>query len=151
MFARTSSKAHPSPHFCAISECAEQWKPDLHGCSASLRHWSLSVAARRGQLARPNAQKAVPAAQMGESESGVEPWFQMPYTAAALPPALLEQWASAAPPADMHLPARNEFLPSDFGLVAEAARRGGGGGGAAVAVGSREQVPPRPLQLRKGL
>lgn len=99
-----------------------------------------------------DAQKAVPAAQMGESESGIEPWFKMPYTAAALPPAMLEQWASAAPPADMHLPARNEFLPSDFGLVAKAFHRGGGGGGgAAVAVGSREQVPLGPLQLRKGL
>lgn len=60
-------------------------------------------------------------AQMGESEEGVEPWFSMPYTAAPIPADLLEEWAGALPEADMKLPARNEFLPSDFELVSGSA------------------------------
>eukprot|EP00208_Stichococcus_sp_RCC1054_P001535 CAMPEP_0206142388 /NCGR_PEP_ID=MMETSP1473-20131121/16665_1 /ASSEMBLY_ACC=CAM_ASM_001109 /TAXON_ID=1461547 /ORGANISM="Stichococcus sp, Strain RCC1054" /LENGTH=1083 /DNA_ID=CAMNT_0053537371 /DNA_START=256 /DNA_END=3510 /DNA_ORIENTATION=+ len=55
--------------------------------------------------------------EMGEAEEGTEPWFDMPYTAAPLPAELLEEWAGATPEADMKLPARNEFLPSDFELV----------------------------------
>ena len=82
--------------------------------------------------------------QMGKPEEGTEPWFKMPYVGAPLPPSLLDQWAAAAPSADLLLPARNEFLPSDFDLVSPPAAAGEDApavaGGAAVGCNGHVQV-----------
>ena len=49
-----------------------------------------------------------------------EPWFDVPFAQCPVPAACLaawqDAWDSKTPRADMALPPRNEFLPSDFSL-----------------------------------
>ena len=52
-----------------------------------------------------------------------EPWFGVPFAQCPVPAACLaawqDAWDSKSPCADMALPPRNEFLPSDFSLRSE--------------------------------
>ena len=52
-----------------------------------------------------------------------EPWFGVPFAQCPVPAACLaawqDAWESKSPRADMALPPRNEFLPSDFSLRSE--------------------------------
>lgn len=47
---------------------------------------------------------------------GQEPWFGFPYVQGQLPEDLLRGWADAKPSADIALPQRNDYLPTDFTL-----------------------------------
>ncbi len=59
--------------------------------------------------------------QMPDAEEGNEPWFQLAYVSATLPQSLLSEWATAQPAPELALPMRNEFIASDFALVADQA------------------------------
>ncbi len=54
-------------------------------------------------------------------KSGTEPWFELPYVAAAVPEALLSEWEACAPSPELTLAPRNTYLPADFSLRADAA------------------------------
>ena len=47
----------------------------------------------------------------------VEPWYSSHYNAFKIDPELIKGWSSAKPIADLHLPAPNNFIPTDFDLV----------------------------------
>ena len=56
-------------------------------------------------------------------QPSTEPWFDVPFAQCPVPAACLaawqEAWESRSPRADLALPPRNEFLPSDFSLRSE--------------------------------
>ena len=45
-----------------------------------------------------------------------EPWFSMPYVTNPIDEALLTQWGSTPPSAELQLPPQNDFIPTDFSL-----------------------------------
>jgi len=47
-----------------------------------------------------------------------EPWFKIPYDERELGPEVLAGWRDHPPVPELRLPPRNDFLPSDFSLVA---------------------------------
>lgn len=51
----------------------------------------------------------------------MEPWFDIPFTAAPIPAEVLEKCEAAAanPGPELELPARNDFIPTDFSLRCE--------------------------------
>jgi len=53
----------------------------------------------------------------------VEPWFELPYVAAAIPQSTLDAWdgigATYSP--ELALPPRNDFIPTDFSLRSQEA------------------------------
>ncbi|KAL4440115.1 hypothetical protein ABPG75_003116 [Micractinium tetrahymenae] len=53
------------------------------------------------------------------AQEGREPWFDFPYVEAPLPAELRQSWAAAPPSADIALPQRNDFLPTEFELRCE--------------------------------
>ena len=59
--------------------------------------------------------------QLPDVKSGTEPWFELPFVAAAVPEALLSEWEACTPSPELALPPRNSYLPTDFSLRAEAA------------------------------
>ena len=59
--------------------------------------------------------------QLPDAKAGTEPWFELPYVAAAVPEALLSEWEACRPSPELALPPRNTYLPKDFSLRADAA------------------------------
>lgn len=45
-----------------------------------------------------------------------EPWFNIPYNSADVPLHWLESWKDLKPNSDLHLPARNTYIATDFSL-----------------------------------
>ena len=93
----------------------------------------------------------------------MEPWFQLQYAGAPLPPPLLAEWVAAALAPELELPARNAFLPSDFGeppsFVAPAScvflscfcpLSGARSAGTCIIPGNRLQMKGRSLCMRTG-
>lgn len=50
--------------------------------------------------------------------SEVEPWYGSCYSIAKLDPSLVESWKHIDLCNDLHLPARNDFIPTNFDLYA---------------------------------
>lgn len=46
-----------------------------------------------------------------------EPWYGTQYKRERIPAEWLARWEAAAPPAELHLPRRNPFIPNDFALL----------------------------------
>jgi len=47
----------------------------------------------------------------------VEPWYSSDYNAFKIDSEVIEGWSSAEPVPELHLPAPNNFIPTDFDLV----------------------------------
>lgn len=48
----------------------------------------------------------------------VEPWYGSCYSVTKLDPILVETWKNIQPCSELHLPARNDFIPTNFDLYA---------------------------------
>ena len=48
----------------------------------------------------------------------VEPWYGSHYSMTKLDPALVESWKNIQLCSDLHLPTRNDFIPTNFDLYA---------------------------------
>ena len=46
-----------------------------------------------------------------------EPWYGSDYSICKINPQLIEKWSEVEPNDNLFLPARNEFIPTDFSLV----------------------------------
>lgn len=49
--------------------------------------------------------------------SSTEQWYGSQYSAKKIDQSLIESWSNATPIEELHLPAPNEFIPTDFKLV----------------------------------
>ncbi len=49
--------------------------------------------------------------------SCTEPWYNSQYNVKKIGPASIDLWSAASPIEELHLPAINEFIPTDFDLV----------------------------------
>ena len=85
-----------------------------------------------------------PIAAPGGVRTGEEPWFKFPYAAAALPAATVEAWAAAPRPADLALPPKNEYLPSDFTLRCDEAGTAAAADDATKAAAETDGSPSPP-------
>lgn len=47
----------------------------------------------------------------------IEPWYGTLYSREPLPAEWLAVWEAASPPAELHLPPPNPFVPTDFALL----------------------------------
>ena len=47
----------------------------------------------------------------------VEPWYKVDYSIRKIDPELIERWSKLSPVDALHLPSKNEFIPTNFDLI----------------------------------
>ena len=47
----------------------------------------------------------------------VEPWYKVDYSMRKIDAKLIDKWSKLSPVDSLHLPSRNEFIPTNFDLV----------------------------------
>ena len=47
----------------------------------------------------------------------VEPWYKVDYSIKKIDPKLIDHWSKLSPVDALHLPSKNEFIPTNFDLV----------------------------------
>jgi len=82
-----------------------EWKPEL--IEMVLSHLNVE-----------NVRLGVTAQQFGETATRTEPWYGTKFKVERIPREKLEEWENAEIHPNLHLPARNPFIPTDFELVA---------------------------------
>ncbi|CAH2062107.1 unnamed protein product, partial [Iphiclides podalirius] len=80
-----------------------EWRPDL-------------IEELLGRLVPSNVRLAILAKSFADKCTQVEPWYGTKYLEEDIEEVKLKEWGSARPIEELHLPPRNEFIPSSFQL-----------------------------------
>ena len=112
----------PSDYVTGIATNLQRYPPE-HCLSAEFMHdeWDSELVGSILGLLVPGAARVDLQSSFFKGWGGLdqeEPWFKIPYSEQELPPGVLEAWRSYPAVPELQLPPRNDFLPTDFSLVA---------------------------------
>lgn len=72
-----------------------------------------------GYLTPQNIRVQVVAQAFEEIATEVEPWYQTKFKKEKIPTSVIEKWSNAGFNSDLKLPAKNEFIPTEFDIKLE--------------------------------
>lgn len=115
---RFLQKSQPMTYTSSLAVCLERYAPE-HVVSGGHLFFDYSPADIEMLLQHLSPQNLLImiSDRSFEDENNLrEHWYGTSYNVNDIEPALLDQWANAVPPSDLHLPNRNPFIPTDFDL-----------------------------------
>lgn len=119
-------KLNPYSYVTSLSNGMQLYRPEdllLAVYSVPLQYDPELIAQVIADLTPENARVMWASKALAEECTVREEWYGTAYAISKIPEGWMREWKAAQPPADgtLHLPVPNEFVPSDFSLVATSA------------------------------